>query len=174
MEGEEKMKFKTKDFILRPPKKGDENSLWENYNEPQVIKSFVTNPNEKQFKSDFKKGLKKKEKDAERLIIGVDGKAVGKINVKLFDLYNKTKAKIGYWIGKKYRGRGIVTKVIKLAVPYWMKKYKLKRVEARARTYNKSSARVLEKAGFKLEGILRKNVLKDGKLYDDFLYACVR
>ena len=168
------MKFKTKDFILRLPKKGDEISLWENYNDRLVIKSFVTNPTEKQFKSDFKKGLKKKEKNAERLIIEVDGKAVGKINVKLFDPYNKTKAKIGYWIGKKYRGRGIVTKAIKLAVPYWIKKYKLRRMEARARTYNKSSARVLEKAGFKLEGILRKNVLKDGKLYDDFLYARVR
>ncbi len=168
------MIFKTKDFILRLPKKGDEISLWENYNDRLVIKSFVTNPTEKQFKSDFKKGLKKKEKNAERLIIEVDGKAVGKINVKLFDPYNKTKAKIGYWIGKKYRGRGIVTKAIKLAVPYWIKKYKLRRMEARARTYNKSSARVLEKAGFKLEGILRKNVLKDGKLYDDFLYARVR
>jgi len=55
-----------------------------------------------------------------------------------------------------------------------MKKYKLRRIEARARTYNKSSARVLEKAGFKLESILRKNVLKDGKLYDDFLYARLR
>ncbi len=165
------MKFKTKNFILRPPKKGDEGSLWENYNEPQVIRSFVTNPTEKQFKSDFKKGLKNQEKDAERFVIEIDGKAVGKINIKLFDPYNKTKAKIGYWIGKKYRGKGIVTEVIKLAVPYWMKKYKLKRVEARARTYNKASARVLEKAGFELEGILRKNVLKDGKLYDDFLYA---
>lgn len=168
------MKIKTKNFVLRPPKKGDENSLWDNYNDPQVIKSFVSNPTERQFKKDFKKGLKKKEKDGERFVIEVDGKAVGKININFFDPYNKTKAKIGYWIGKKYRGRGIVTKVIKLAVPYWMKKYKLKRVEARARTYNKASARVLEKAGFKLEGILKKNVLKDGKLYDDFLYARVR
>src|SRR3989344_4381118 len=118
------MIFKTKTFTLRSPKKGDEDSLWENYNDPLIIKGFVTNPTEKQFKSDFKKGLKKKEKDAERFVIEVNGKAVGKINIKLFDPYNKTKAKIGYWIGKKYRGKGIVTKAIKLAVPYWIKKYK--------------------------------------------------
>ena len=168
------MIFKTKNFILRPPKNGDENSLWQNYNDSRVMKSFVSNSTEGQFKKDFKKGLKKKEKDAERFVIEVNGEAVGKINMKLFDPYNKTKAKIGYWIGKKYRGKGIVTKVVELVVPYWMKKYKLIRVEARARTYNKSSVRVLEKAGFKLEGILRKNVLKDGKLYDDFLYSLVR
>lgn len=168
------MIIKTKEFILRPARKGDVDSLWENYNEPQVIQSFVTSPTEKKFREDFKQGLKKKEKDAERFVIEVNGKAVGKINLKLDDPYNKTKAKIGYWIGKEYRGKGIVTAVVKIVVPYWMKKYRLVRVEARARTYNKSSARVLEKAGFKLEGILRKNVLKDGKLYDDFLYAKIK
>jgi [ribosomal protein S5]-alanine N-acetyltransferase len=166
--------FKTKEFILRPAKKEDVDSLWENYDDPLVKKSFVTNPSKKKFYDDFKNGIKKKEKDAERFIIEVDGKAVGKINLKLVDPYNKTKAKIGYWIGKDYRGKGIVTKIVKLVVPFWMKKYHLQRVEARARTYNKSSARVLEKAGFHLEGVLRKNVLKDGELYDDFLYARVR
>jgi len=168
------MRYVTKSFILRYPKKGDETSLWNNYNDLQVIRGFVTNPTEKKFKEDFKKSLKKKVKDSERLVIEVGGMAVGKINLKLVDPFNKTKAKIGYWIGKEYRGRGIVTKVVGLIVPIWMEKYKLRRVEARARTYNKSSARVLEKAGFKLEGVLRKNVLKDGKLYDDFLYARVR
>jgi len=167
------MKFKTKEFILRMPRKGDVDSLWNNYNETRVIKSFVTNPTEKKFRDDFRKGLRKKEKDSERFVIEIDGEAVGKIYINLVDPYNKTKAKIGYWIGKKYRGKGIVTKVVKIAVTYWVRKYKLRRVEARARTYNKSSARVLEKAGFKLEGILRKNVLKDGKLYDDFIYARV-
>ncbi len=166
--------IKTKDLILRKAKKGDMESLWENFNDGLVTKSFVTFPTEKKFKSDFKQGILKKEKDGERLVIEVNRKAVGKINISLFDPYNKTQAKIGYWIGKDYRGKGIVTKAIKLAVPYWMKKYKLKRVEARARTYNKASARVLEKAGFKLEGILRKNIYKDGKWYDDFLYARVR
>lgn len=155
------------------PRKGDVDSLWNNYNETRVIKSFVTNPTEKKFRDDFRKGLRKKEKDSERFVIEIDGEAVGKIYINLVDPYNKTKAKIGYWIGKKYRGKGIVTKVVKIAVTYWVRKYKLRRVEARARTYNKSSARVLEKAGFKLEGILRKNVLKDGKLYDDFIYARV-
>jgi len=168
------MRFRTKQFILRLPRKGDEESLWENYNDPTIIKSFVTSPSEKKFKSDFNKGLKKKEKDGERLVVEVDGKAVGKINVRRIDPFNKTKAKIGYWIGKDYRGRGIVTEAIKLAVPRWMKKYKLKRVEARARTYNKASACVLEKAGFKLEGIMKKNVYKNGKWYDDYLYARVR
>lgn len=39
---------------------------------------------------------------------------------------------------------------------------------------NRASARVLEKAGFICEGRLRSNILKDGKVLDSFLYACVR
>lgn len=39
------------------------------------------------------------------------------------------------------------------------------------RTFNKASARVLEKSGYKLEGILRKNKFKDGKYLDDMLWA---
>ncbi len=70
------MIIKTKNFILRPPKKGDEDSLWQNYNDLQVIRGFVTSPTEKKFREDFKKGLKKKEKDAERFIIEVEGEAV--------------------------------------------------------------------------------------------------
>lgn len=168
------MIYKTKQFTLRPAKKGDVDSLWKNYNDSEVIKSFVTNPTKKKFYEDFKEGILKKEKNGERFVIEIDGLAVGKINLKLTDPFNKTKAKIGYWIGKKYRGKGITTKVVKITVSYWMKKYKLVRVEARARTYNRASARVLEKAGFKLEGILRKNVNKEGKFYDDFLYAKIK
>jgi RimJ/RimL family protein N-acetyltransferase len=42
-----------------------------------------------------------------------------------------------------------------------------------ATTYvsNPASARVLEKAGFVLEGRLRKNVIKDGQILDSLLYA---
>jgi RimJ/RimL family protein N-acetyltransferase len=42
------------------------------------------------------------------------------------------------------------------------------------RAKNKASARVLEKAGYKLEGILKKNKCVDGEFLDDFLYAKVR
>jgi RimJ/RimL family protein N-acetyltransferase len=38
---------------------------------------------------------------------------------------------------------------------------------------NPASARVLEKAGYSLEGIMRKSAIKDGKIVDQFLYAYV-
>jgi len=168
------MIIKGKGFLLRPARKEDADSLWENYNDKEVARGMATMETEKQFKKEWKEGFKKKDKNSDRFVIEIDERAVGKITMKMFDPYNKSKAKISYWIGKGYRGKGITSLGVKLAVGYWFKKFKLVRIEARARTYNKASARVLEKAGFKLEGIMRKNIFKDGKHYDDCLYARVK
>jgi RimJ/RimL family protein N-acetyltransferase len=42
------------------------------------------------------------------------------------------------------------------------------------RANNKASARVLEKAGYKLEGILRKNKCVDEVYLDDFVYSKIK
>ncbi len=67
-----------------------------------------------------------------------------------------------------------MTKVRKVFIKYAFKQYKLRRIYALCRTHNKASARVLEKSGFKLEGTIKNDVLKDGKYYDGYLYARVR
>ncbi len=51
------------------------------------------------------------------------------------------------------------------------KEFSLHRIFAKAFSNNPASARVLEKAGFVLEGRLRKNVIKDGQILDSLLYA---
>lgn len=85
----------------------------------------------------------------------------------------KHSAIIGFGINQKFRGHGIATKAVKMAVCYGFNKLKLKRISGMCRTFNKASARVMEKAGFKLEGILRKNKFKDGRYLDDMLWAIV-
>jgi [ribosomal protein S5]-alanine N-acetyltransferase len=145
-------------------------SLWENYNDKEVARNMVSMETEKEFKEKFISGLKKKEKDS--FVIEIDGKAVGM--TVLWGIIPKLKGTVSSWIGKEYRGRGIVSEARKLACNHWFKKYGLRRIEARTREYNKAAQKSLEKSEFKLEGILRKNVLKKGKYYDDYLYARVR
>ena len=47
------------------------------------------------------------------------------------------------------------------------------RLQANVFKWNRSSARVMEKCGFKLEGRLRKSATKDGQTIDELLYALV-
>lgn len=170
------MMLKGKNFILRKIKKSDFDSWAGNIIDKVIDKNFVTNPRnlkeaEKEFRDKLKENRKKK-KDSDDFVIETNSMAVGEIGLHL--IIPNLSAKVDYWIGKDYRGKGIVTNALRLIVDYGFKKHRLRRVYAQTRTFNKASARVLEKAGFKLEGIKRKDVLKDGQYYDNFLYARVR
>jgi len=57
---------------------------------------------------------------------------------------------------------------------YCFANFELHRIYAEPYANNSASARVLEKTGFALEGRLRKNVVKDGKILDSLLYAKIK
>lgn len=57
---------------------------------------------------------------------------------------------------------------------YGFQKLGLRRIYAQVYRHNKPSVRVLEKNGYEREGTLHKEVKKDGKLMDVYLYAKVR
>lgn len=78
---------------------------------------------------------------------------------------------IGYWIAPPYRGQGIMSRVVDIYSNWLFQNTGLVRIEAYVFAHNKASARVLEKAGFEREGLLRKKYLKNGVLTDAFLYA---
>lgn len=166
------MKIKTKWFIVRSPKLKDVDELWKAYNDEGVAQGMVFPDSEKEFKSKFKKRLKNKRKDRDELVIEIDGKAVGE--VKLHDIIPKLKGKTSSYLHKDYRNKGIMSEAKKVALDYWFKKYKLRRIYGHCRSYNKASARSMEKAGYKFEGVMKKNTLKNGKYYDDYLYAVTK
>lgn len=86
------------------------------------------------------------------------------------DVYRHT-AEIGYWIGEPYWGKGIVTKAVTLITDYGFEHLKLARIHTGIYEYNVASMRVLEKCGYKSEGIFEKNVYKDGAFYNEHRYS---
>jgi len=106
-----------------------------------------------------------------RFCIDIDGTAVGGIGLRLGEDVHRHTAEFGYWLGEEFWGRGIMSEVVPAFVDYCFKEFSLKRLFAMPHSSNPPSARVLEKAGFVLEGRLRKNVVKDGQILDSLLYA---
>lgn len=105
------------------------------------------------------------------LAILVDNdKFVGTISIEKIDKINKN-ANIGYWVAKSYRGKGIATEAIKLAVKFGFGKLNLKRIYATVRKDNIASYKVLGNVGFEREGLLRKSVFRKGKFHDEYVYA---
>jgi [ribosomal protein S5]-alanine N-acetyltransferase len=105
--------------------------------------------------------------------IEVDGEYVGGIGIHRVE-WKDEKSEIGYWIGKPFWGRGIATEALKQFIKFLDRKYDFKRISALVFSYNLASQRVLKKAGFKFEGLLRKNAKKNGRFCDDKLYSRVK
>lgn len=108
------------------------------------------------------------------LAIERDGEAIGGIGLERgIDVHRRT-AEIGYWIARPYWGRGIATEAVVGMTAYAFESHDLARLQAFVYEWNPASARVLEKAGYRLEGRLEKSVTKDGRTIDSLLYARVR
>lgn len=107
------------------------------------------------------------------LAIEVDGQAAGGAGAIAGQGVAQATALFGYWLGEAYWGRGIATAAATAFAAYLQRERLFARLEAAVFEWNPSSMRVLEKAGFVREGVLRKSVTKDGQLIDSVLYALV-
>ena len=81
---------------------------------------------------------------------------------------------IGYWLGEDFWGKGIMTEAVKRMCREIFQSYDVVRIFAEIFSDNAGSIRVLEKAGFQLEGKLKNSIYKNGKVSDSFIYALIR
>ncbi|MBI2651906.1 GNAT family N-acetyltransferase [Candidatus Woesearchaeota archaeon] len=169
--------IKTKRFILRPYRKGDGESIIENLNNKDVSR-YMSNISYPYTLKDAKKWIKScintgKKKHPNRIdfAIEINGELVGGIDLHSIE---KHKAGIGYYLGKSYWKKGVMTQVVNVVTNYGLQKLKLKRIYAYVFSKNTASVRVLQKNGFKYEGLLRKHFLKDRKFSDALFYAKIK
>lgn len=106
--------------------------------------------------------------------IAVRDEAVGGIGFMLQQDVAYRSAEIGYWLGEEFWGRGIATDALIAVTEYAFSSHDLCRLYANVFDWNLASARVLEKAGYLLEGRQRKSVTKDGQTIDQLMYATIR
>jgi RimJ/RimL family protein N-acetyltransferase len=106
--------------------------------------------------------------------IDVHGEAVGGIALKPGTDIERMSAEVGYWLGRAYWGRGITTQALRAVTAHAFETLDLVRVFALPFTHNAASVRVLERAGYVREGVLRSSAIKDGVIVDQFVYAAIR
>lgn len=78
---------------------------------------------------------------------------------------------IGYWMGERHAGQGHMFAALRLVVPYVFSGLQLHRIEAACIPDNWKSIRLLQKAGFEREGLLRKYLKINGEWRDHILYS---
>jgi ribosomal-protein-alanine N-acetyltransferase len=103
--------------------------------------------------------------------IEVDGHIAGGIGFAPGSDVERHVAELGYWLTPPASGRGIMTAIVRAYVPLLFEQFCLQRVWSKVYAPNVASMRVLERSGFRREGLLRNAVTKQGQVLDAILYA---
>ena len=78
---------------------------------------------------------------------------------------------LGYWVGADYAKQGYMTAAVRAVVPFVFDSLELHRLEAACLPTNAASIKLLEKTGFKREGMARRYLRINGVWQDHLLYA---
>lgn len=166
-----------KNIFLSPLRLKDVDQLVKYLNDKEIYNNTLNVPfpyTRKDGESFIKLCEKKKKKyntDINWAIRDKNKKLIGGCGFQKKYRQNLRKDEIGYWLARPYWNKGIMTKVVNKLCYIGFEKFKLKRIEAAVFLHNDASCRVLEKAGFKLEGIFLKSVKKENKLIDVKLFS---
>jgi [ribosomal protein S5]-alanine N-acetyltransferase len=169
-----------KGFLLRHFRESDANKFLELMKDKDTQQGFMNAPKTlKRAEESVKEKLlnyKRKKPEQEAFVIEIQGEFAGYIELcKLNQQFFEHKGAVSYALLPQFRGKGVTAQAVKLLTTYSFKTYpQLRRIEGWCRSFNKGSARTLEKAGYKLEGVLRKNKNKNGKLVDDMIWAKIK
>ena len=166
------------DYILRPWREGDAVSIARYADNGKIaanLRDVFPWPYAPQDAVDFVAGCIRNEGQGQLCrAIEVDGEAVGSIGLFLGNDVYRRSAEIGYWLGEPFWGRGLMTAAVAAMCREGFAAWDIVRIHAEPFARNLASRRVLEKAGFTLEGTLRRSVYKNGEMLDSCIYALVR
>ena len=163
-------------FVIRGWKKGDEIALQKNADNPKVSACLMD-----RFPSPYTieeainwVNFLIDQNPVINFAITINDEVIGGIGMEpRQDVYRKT-AIIGYWLSEHLWGRGIMPEAVRLVTDYAFKRLDFIRLQASVYSKNPASMRVLEKADYIKEGIMRNAVIKNGEVMDEHLYAILK
>ena len=106
--------------------------------------------------------------------IEVGGEFAGQLNVSSITYGALRSATLGYWVAERFAGRGVAPTATALATDHCLFDMGLHRMEVCIRPENAPSLRVVEKLGFRYEGLRRRYIYIDNDWRDHFCFALVR
>jgi RimJ/RimL family protein N-acetyltransferase len=113
-------------------------------------------------------------KDGVHRVIEKDGLFVGTIGSVIGAGEKCKQYSLGYWLGEPYWGQGIVSEALAIFLAEVFKTTDVERFQAWVYEDNIASMKVLEKAGFHKEAVLKRALYKEGKFFDEHVYALLR
>lgn len=167
-------------YSLSPIEPSDREALVEHLNDKEIYDNTLTIPypyKEEDADVWIKRRLEYREKTGRDLTFAIrdeNGRLIGVVGAHQTEPGESHVTEIGYWLALPYWGRGIITNAVRAFVRHLFLEMEFTRITAHVFTHNTASVHVVEKVGFKKEGLLRKHYCKDGIYYDGFAYGLLK
>jgi RimJ/RimL family protein N-acetyltransferase len=171
--------LKTKRLLLRDFKPSDFKAVHDYAADPLVTRYMPWGPNTpRQSRAFLRKAIRSQKENPRRVFeLAVVDKAtkelLGGMGIRMTS-GGTFEGEMGYCLKKDAWGKGYGTEGARALLRWGFQRLKLRRLRATCDAENKASARVLEKAGMRREGLLRKNSLQKGRWRDTLLFAVLR
>lgn len=169
-------KLKLGEFTLRPLRKEDNEWAIATFNDEAFAKwmGFPFPYEQKDFEANFKR-MSRFQRDGYGInwVVERDGTPVAMVACHHTD-WKYSRTEIGYGAFAASRGTGVIPSVLRQLAEFLFVEYGFERIEVRTDVRNESSRRAAQKAGFTLEGVLRRNFLNLGEVTDDAIFSVIQ
>jgi len=169
------MELRTARLLLRPWRREDTDALVQHVNHREVWRNTGSLPfpyTHADAEAFF--AFLAAHPEETHLAIVPDHEPIGSVGIYRRRGLEEFVGELGYWLGPSAWGKGYATEAARALTEHAFATTPLQRIEARVFAWNPASRRVLEKAGFALEGVKRRAAYKDGQHVDEWLYARLR
>jgi len=175
--------FTTERLVIRIPKPGDGQAVFEAINESiEELKPWMPFAHSEQSAQDVEINIREayikflKREDLRLLVfLKESGELVASTGLHRID-WSVPKFEIGYWINSRFSGKGFMTEAVSGITDFAFRELNAKRVEIRCDVKNKKSRAIPERLGYSLEGILKNDdwSVDKSELRDTCIYAKTR
>lgn len=156
-------------IILRKPKVEDAIDLAEEANDVEVfngLRDYFPHPYSVDDALRFIDNVLEKTGPSTDFIIEIDGEVAGIMGVFVGEDVLRYNAELGYWLGKRFWGKGFMTDIIQQTIDHCWAHLPVDRLYAEVFSSNIGSQRVLQKCGFEHEYTIPNAVIKNGERLD--------
>ncbi|MEG4217409.1 GNAT family protein [Microcoleus sp. Pol14C6] len=170
--------IETERLLLRKITLNDASDMFEYACNPEVSKytmwsTHTSLEDTKYFLKSITKMYKRRELVDWGIVHKADKKFIGTCGFVEWSMTH-SRAEIGYALSRNYWGEGYMSEAVNAVIEFGFREMLLNRILARCEVSNIASARVMEKVGMQLEGILRQHLFVKDRYWDLKLYSILR
>lgn len=171
--------IETENYYLRECDESDSNALLNILSDEDVTKYSNIKPvNDVKDVNNLLNNFKKEYYDERAIIWSICNKKYDNEVIGLFRCYDmdleQRRARIKFELDKKFWKQGVMTEVLKTAIPYGFNSFNFNRIDALVDIGNSASMGLLLKCGFKTEGVLRQYEYIGDRLSDIVIFSILK